>query len=155
MNSRQIASLRAVFFGKSWPIAVLSLGLVACETTIAAPPPASTTPPPRISGARPPTERPVLQPAPSDARALIGLTADEAQERLGPPLIIRHEGAAQLWTYSIDACALALVLAPTPRTPGALRVVDAHLSPRIAGGAPTALDVCLAAQQRPGASGQR
>jgi hypothetical protein len=80
----------------------------------AAPAPAPSTEPQRAT-TTPPTARPpaappaaVLPAVPNDPVMLVGLTQEQANAMLGPPLSIRQETPATVWAYRIGDCQLDL-----------------------------------------------
>ena len=49
---------------------------------------------------------------PPDPKELMGLVGAEVQRRLGPPELLRREGAARVWQYTSATCVLDLYLYP-------------------------------------------
>lgn len=79
-----------------------------------APPPAPSAEPPRAM-TTPPTARPPAPPAavtppapPNDPVILVGLSQEQANAMLGPPLSIRQETPATVWAYRLGDCQLDL-----------------------------------------------
>lgn len=57
------------------------------------------------------------------AAGLLGLGPADLEARLGPPTLRRRESRAELWRYSLDDCALELILYPGAGRAG---VIVAH-----------------------------
>ncbi len=77
--------------------------------------PAVATPQPAAPSTGAPAASP--QPAPPETVAqapsitqLIGLSAGQLQQRLGPAGFVRRDGAAEIWRYSVDDCHVDLFL---------------------------------------------
>lgn len=64
------------------------------------------------------------------------------ERTLGAADIRRHDGAGTLLTYRLETCALMLVFSADGQN--AMRLAEAHPSPRRAGGPAPSLDQCAA-----------
>jgi len=57
--------------------------------------------------------------------SLVGATPETLRAMLGPPLLLRREGLAQVWLYRSSVCAIDLILYPDSHS-GAARVALAE-----------------------------
>ncbi|MBY0562699.1 MAG: hypothetical protein K2P58_00835 [Hyphomonadaceae bacterium] len=102
---------------------------------------ACATAPPSVS---PSGTQAAAAPAPASSRTLQLLSAagaDDAptqaqiERALGEPDIVRRDGAGAALTYRLDSCALLLLFSADQRN--AMRLAEAHASPRRTGDAPS------------------
>ena len=77
---------------------------------------------------------------PSNVDRLIGATPTSLEAELGPPVLLRRDGSAQVWLYRSARCAIDLILYRDPAT-GAPRVATADARPL---GTPLSNAACLA-----------
>ncbi len=77
------------------------------------------------------------------ASGLVGESPATISARLGPPLLRRPEGSAEVWLYSAGGCQLDLVFLPRG---GGLRV--AHAQTRAGGVAQRSESACLSEIER-------
>jgi hypothetical protein len=111
-----------------------------------APPDGRPTPQPAAGASSPAAllgaaaARPGRAGAPESASGLLGLGPEALRRALGEPDLRRPEGAAEVWLYTAEACALDLVLYQD-RGGGGLRV--AHAAARASGAEPRTEAACL------------
>ncbi|HTU53369.1 MAG TPA: hypothetical protein VMF62_05305 [Acetobacteraceae bacterium] len=77
---------------------------------------------------------------PGSVYRLVGATPTALEAELGRPLLLRHDGPAEVWLYRSSRCAIDLILYRDPAT-GAPRVASADTRPL---GAPLSDAECLA-----------
>ncbi len=88
----------------------------------------------------PPARIASSQAPPSNVDRLIGATPTSLEAELGPPLLLRRDGPAQVWLYRSARCAIDVILYRDPST-GAPRVAMADARPL---GTPLSDAACLA-----------